>query len=746
MKAVAKNWNAAWAVVALAGIVLAYANSFGNAFHFDDFHTIVDNPYIRSLHNIPRFFRDANTFSVLPANRTYRPLVSASLAIDYALGRGYTPFWFHLGTFLVFIAQLGAMLVLFRCMLSRVGVARLAVPVSLFAVALYGLHPAIAETINYIIQRGDVFCAAGVIGALAFYARFPQARRWGVYLLPFVAAMLSKPPAIVFPLLLLAYVAYFEAPPESRWRQSGIAAVPSLAIGAGLLWLQSAMTPHTFTPAATSGWSYRLTQPFVLARYFGSFFLPVHLNVDTDLRPFTHFNPDALAGLVFLAALVSAIVFTARRRILKPISFGLLWFLLTSLPTSLYPLAEVENDHRMYLPFVGLAIAAASGLHLLAGRYLPSRVPRYVTTLGAALLLAPYAWGTHLRNQVWHTEESLWRDDVLKSPHNGRGLMIYGLTQMQHGRYPVALDYFQRALRETPNYATLEINLGVVYAAMGDDRSAQQHFTRAISLAPTDDQPHFFYGRWLLSTGQIPAASAQLQQAVELNPDRLAARDLLLQSLLQQGKRDEALRLAQQTLALFPDDAASAQLLHDPGKTEADTLVNASLQLYRRGDFAGAAEAAQTALRANPQSEVAWNNLGAAYAGLGKYADAVSAEQRALAIRPDFQLARNNLAAYTAMTTTEDPRSNSPEALLNRSLLLYQARHYAESKAAAQCALALRPGYPEALNNIAADDAALGHWDAAIAAANGALKIKPDFTLARNNLAWALSGKAASGK
>src|SRR5882757_8536332 len=85
--------RSAWRMAVLLAICLAYANSFRNGFHFDDSHTIVDNPAIRSLHNVPRFFTDATTFSVLPANRTYRPIVSTSLAIDYALGRGYVPLW-----------------------------------------------------------------------------------------------------------------------------------------------------------------------------------------------------------------------------------------------------------------------------------------------------------------------------------------------------------------------------------------------------------------------------------------------------------------------------------------------------------------------------------------------------------------------------------------------------------------------------------------------------------------------------
>jgi len=61
----------------LVTILAAYANHFHNGFHFfDDQHTIVNNASIRELRNIPLFFRDATTFSALPSNQSYRPLVS----------------------------------------------------------------------------------------------------------------------------------------------------------------------------------------------------------------------------------------------------------------------------------------------------------------------------------------------------------------------------------------------------------------------------------------------------------------------------------------------------------------------------------------------------------------------------------------------------------------------------------------------------------------------------------------------
>src|SRR5467141_861668 len=85
-------------------LIAAYSNHFHNSFHFDDAHTIENNAAIRELKNIPLFFRDATTFSSLPSNQSYRPLVSTLLAIDYSLGHGLQPFWFHLSIFALFIA------------------------------------------------------------------------------------------------------------------------------------------------------------------------------------------------------------------------------------------------------------------------------------------------------------------------------------------------------------------------------------------------------------------------------------------------------------------------------------------------------------------------------------------------------------------------------------------------------------------------------------------------------------------
>jgi tetratricopeptide (TPR) repeat protein len=599
-------------------------------------------------------------------------VVSASLALDYAVslamnGGGYCPVWYHVSTLLWFLLLMGLLSAFYRMLLDKTLPGSANVWVALFAAAWFGLHPAMAETVNYIIQRGDLYCTLGCVAALFLYARYPALRRTGLYLLPFVLAMLSKPPAAVFPVLLLLYVYFFEdadAAPLKRLRRGAIAAVPAVVVTALLLWLQAAMTPKTFAPTILSAADYRLTQPLVWLRYTTALLLPLHLNVDSDLGASSQFSGPMLAGLLFVAALLWAVWMTARQRRLYPIAYGLLWFVVTQLPTSLYPLSEVENDHRMFFSFVGLVLAAVWGAWLLWLELVEPemRAKLRPALLAAALLvLCGYAYGTVQRNIVWHTPESLWRDDVEKSPRNGRGLMNYGVTQMSKGAYLQALDSFTRALEFTPNYATLEINLGIVNGAMagpGDTAhadEAERHFLRAISLAPGDDAPHAYYGRWLAQRGRIPEAITQLRTAVALDPPRLMQHDELIQAELRAGDIPAARQAATETLALAPDDAAALQALRfsatpvsaaptGPPVQDADFWVNESLRLNQAAQYEQSIAAARNALRLNPGSAIAWNNIAADDTSLRRWDEAIAAAQKAVALQPDFQLAKNNLA------------------------------------------------------------------------------------------------------
>jgi tetratricopeptide (TPR) repeat protein len=92
--------------------------------------------------------------------------------------------------------------------------------------------------------------------------------------------------------------------------------------------------------------------------------------------------------------------------------------------------------------------------------------------------------------------------------------------------------------------------------------------------------------------------------------------------------------------ALPPAVRAALDKVHDlPNAENYDAL---SFQFYQAGMYERSIAASKQALRMNATMPSYFNNLCAAYNGLGDYQDAVIACQNALRIDPAYQLARNN--------------------------------------------------------------------------------------------------------
>ena len=604
----------------LMALLAVYSNHFHNSFHFDDAHTIVNNAAIRELRNIPTFFKDAATFSSLPSNQSYRPLVSTLLAVDYRLANGLRPFRFHLSIFALFVALTLLLAFVIHRLLESDATSSRNRWIALAAAACYGLHPANADTINYIIASADVTAALGVIASFAVYFAFPRLRRSCLHIAPAAIAILGKPTAAIFALLFAVFRLLF--PYETRKQRVRpwlIEVVPPLLIcGAMLLFVQH-MTPRTWVAGAANARGYLITQPYVTLLYFKTFFWPTGLSADYDLNPFTTTNDTRFwVGIVFVALVVAAAIAAANCKRTRMIGFGLLWFLIALLPTALFPLAEVMNDHRTFLPFVGLVIAIAGAAALLVARL--DRQPSWTkiaTTCAVVLFLCASAYATFQRNKVWKTEETLWHDVVLKSPRNGRGLMNYGLTLMARGDYSGALDYFRRAEPLTPHYSVLMINLAIAEDATKQSPQAEQHFKEALRLAPSSPDSYTFYARYLLSHSRTDEARAFLQSALELSPADLTARDLLVK--------------------------ANSQAVNQPSPQTPEYYLGLSLQFYREERYAESIVASRRALDLRPGYAEAWNNICAASNKLGRYDEAAAACEQALRAKPDFELARNNL-------------------------------------------------------------------------------------------------------
>ena len=615
----------------IGGIIGVYSNHFHNEFHFDDAHAVVNNAFIRDLKNIPRFFTDATTFSSLPSNQSYRPIVSTTLAIDYWLGGKLAPFWFQVSDFIWFIASVLLLGYLTYQLLETTGRAPHNIWLASIAAGWFGLLPANADTVNYIIARSDVLSTFAVLGSFALYQFFPSRRRSYAFVLPAAIGILAKPTAGVFALLFAVYWLLFDERRESEQRTLAqrvgryLRAVGPVFLICGVPFvLVQRLTPKTWVAGATDAHQYLITQPYVVLQYFKTFFWPSGLSADYDLAAFhSTDNQQFWVGLGFLVLVLGGAILAAAWRRTRVMGFGLLWFLIALLPTSLWPLAEVMNSHRTFFPYMGLIITAAGlAVLVLRLRIWGSGMVKIVALAGLVVLLGGNAFGTYQRNKVWRNEETLWRDVAIKSPENGRGLMNYGNTLMAKGDFQQALDYFHRAQRLTPLYSTLFINIAIAESALGQPVAAEQNFKQALRLAPNNPNSFTYYARWLMACARVAEARELLRQALGLSPGDLFAQDLL-----------------QQRQTPVPNTSGPLR----PGAASPETYVNLSLQYYNQQCYPEAIVAAEQALQLRPGFAAAYNNICAAYNQLGQYAKAATAGEQALRYQPDFPLASNNL-------------------------------------------------------------------------------------------------------
>lgn len=510
----------------LTNVLLVYSNHFGNDFHFDDLTAVTQNPAIRDPHTIVRAFIDPTLFSVAPEQRNYRPVTTSSLALDLWLAGGnFNVVFFHISTFLWFSAQLVLMFLLFQFLMDAVDWHPSNEWTALAAAAVFAFHPANAETVNYVIQRADLFNSLGCVASLWLFARYPAQRKFGWYLAPAALAMLAKAPALIFPLFLLAYVLLFEqdeVPKGQRWRGVVRAVLPSILVSGFIGWLLMRMQPSTWSSGTVSPFLYRITQPWVALHYFKDFFLPAGLSVDPGWHYVVPLSLQAIAGYVFVVLLLGIAVASARTRRGKPVAFGIFWFFAALLPTSLMTLADVTNDHRMFFPFVGLTLSVIWSVRLALFRATRRLTLHSEWVYAAAIALSLVLWveagATRVRNKAWLTEESLWGDATVKNSMNARAWINYGSALFRQGDYQATLTSWQRAAQLDPTCVICQENLIRVYRHLRQDDLAEPHYRKLLEMHPPVPSPYISYAEWLTSERRFEDSTDLLDRAARLYP------------------------------------------------------------------------------------------------------------------------------------------------------------------------------------------------------------------------------------
>jgi tetratricopeptide (TPR) repeat protein len=373
-------------------------------------------------------------------------------------------------------------------------------------------------------------------------------------------------------------------------------------------------------------------------------------------------------------------------------------------------------DHFQYLASVGIiALVAAAGATFLRPRGLQ---------IGALTLVLVGLGSLSWRHaQVFHDDETLWRDTLARNPDaflarnnlgtifNGRKQYALaaeqfraalalkpefleahsnlGLALTELGRYDEAEQHLLEAARIKPDFANVQYCLGKLYSRMNRLEEAKVHYALAIRSEPAMAEAHYDLGTLWQQQGERVRATACYKNALLLSPDYPAAHNNLANLLAEDGKLPEAIEHYRRALSAAPDLG--------------QTHYNLGVRLAELKHTEEAIEHLRAANRLLPAVAVTYIQLAKVLGQDGQFAEAIATLQSGLSTNnPNPAIA--NEYAWLLVTCPVPELRNAPQAIeIGEELVKATARRS-----------------PQPLDTLAAAYAEAGRFDDAVAAAREA--------------------------
>ena len=454
---------------------------------------------------------------------------------------------------------------------------------------IFAIHPLAVESVAWITELKNTLSLPPLLLAMIYYVTFDaepsgpaRPRR---HLLPalawFLAAMLCKSSAVMFPVVLLLY---------GWWRRGRLgradlrASAPFFAVSLGLglvtLWFQH----HRAISGADlsiGGWPSRVAGAgLAIVFYLGKFLWPAGL---LPTYPRWHLTPPSPAQFLPWIAMAAALgwLWPRRDRGKSPgwkrtVLFGLGCFGANLAPVlGFVPMAYLRiswvGDHLVYLPMLGLIGLAAAGAAGAAERV--RRRPGWEAS-GAVLiagLSALLAFAGHRYAAFFRNEEALWSYTLQGNPDSWTAHDNLGIALRDSGRTAEAIVQYEEALRIRPEEAEVHNNLGVALRDAGRADEAIAQYREALRIQPEYAEADNNLGNALTATGRAAEAIACYREALRLNPGYAKARNNLGSALQRLGQIPEAIIQFEEAVRLAPDDPIAhtnlGVALRDTGRT-----------------------------------------------------------------------------------------------------------------------------------------------------------------------------------
>jgi len=568
--------------------ILAYQHAWHGGFLWDDDAYIINNELLTAPDGWQRIW-----FS-LDSPSQYFPFTYSTFRIEHALwgldttGYHWVNLLLHVGNALLVWAVL----------------ARLKVPGSWLAAAIFALHPVQVESVAWITERKNVLMGFFFLLTLLAWIAFVDKRSrrpWMFYclaLISYVLALSAKATACTLPAALFL-ILWLQKKPITMRRFIQIVPFVVLGIGMGLLavWWERY---HQGTNRGVFTFLSPMERILVASRavwfYLSKIFWPSNL---TFIYPRWNISPADLIDYIWLLAGIAACaaIYFIRRYFGRSVEVAAAFFVATLTPVLGFIMLFTFRytfvaDHYQYLACIGPIALASAGIVTLSDRFTHYRA---VIVSAALLVVASFGTLTWRQAATYSDIETLWRTTLARNPECWMAHTNIGIVFLQQGKIDDAIAHYRLALQMQADSWDAEYNLGTALVAKGQVDEAILHCERAVGMRPTDPDAQVSLGNALVAKGRIDEAIAHYQKAITAQPDHFLARYSLGHALLEKGEFEGAIQVCRSALLLRPSDA--------------DCQTTLAIALEEKGNPTEAIQHYQKALELAPKSISTLTNL-----------------------------------------------------------------------------------------------------------------------------------------
>ncbi len=342
---------------------------------------------------------------------------------------------------------------------------------------IFAVHPLQAESVAWMAGRTQLIGGGLMLGcALAYVRTAGTSSRWRW--LPgalFAAGWLAKPIVVTMPLVLLALDWFPLRRHESAgWWPLVREKLWMLALGVGLTLLTfrfAAGEQLVYTAGELGVWQRALLAERAVVFYLWKLAWPAWLSPWYPLiGSITLAKPDFFVPAVALAGLC-ATAWWARRRC-PALMAAWLAYLALLLPVSgltQFGTQSVANRHA-YVAIVPLLLAVAGG-----ATWWYRRAPmtgKIAVVLVGVTAVAGWAVKTRAVSQMWHDDETLWRNVLRWYPDFAVANWKIALVEVARLNFAAALPHAERVLEERPDDFEVRGLTGLAYLKAGHYEAA----------------------------------------------------------------------------------------------------------------------------------------------------------------------------------------------------------------------------------------------------------------------------------